>query len=1522
MLGCVVRPGSAISAATTRRSSCRVLASRQLLHTSRSHTCRATLPQTHAGMTFPRVVGGPGAAGSAERRVRQLMQQVNSSTRTMSTAAAKLDSSETSIPSPEMDAERVCIGDVCVPLARSSAIHKVPMTGHLDLDRQDVLAHLQWMMRKDRLGQDMFLIGPPGPLKRHLALTYLHLVNREHEYVALHRDTSAESDLKQRREIVRETTRPGGSLTAHWVDGVAVKAAVEGRVLVIEGIEKTERNVLPVLNNLLENREMNLEDGRHIVHHARYDALLKQHSKKELSAWRLVRASEHFRVIALGVPVPPYPGNPLDPPFRSRFQVRYIESPFDGSDARVRVDEQSAAASPETIADANEILQKLRDLMQTIKYTYEIKDQLTISDNEASNAALLPQFSQTAVGSLIDLLSYFPEERRNLGNALLRVWPSAWVGNALNSEQAQAFHTLAGNSKLPINIQVGPHAARRSAYDLSAITPSTVTFKSGAGSTQLPIEMGSAPASSLATEETRGFGQFVHTPRYQDVVSRMAQAHALGSDMCLVGPKGSGKTTAIMRFAALFGYEVEVVHMYRDMTARDLLQRRGTRTDGSTFWESSALVRAAIEGKVAVLDGLHWVRAGTISSLQRLVQDREAFLPDGTFLTSARNYDALREQSGLSVEELTARGVIRVHPAFRVIATGTVHLHHKAPKQDMAWLTEEIASMFQFLEVGAMDIEEEAALLRVLTRCPEAAARQLLDFAARFRALAEGGGSGHETILAKSASLSTRQVLRICRRMAEFPEESLYTAIHRTCLSAFLPHLARQALEDVLADANIAPPTKLIEYTIDIKPQHVRLGDVTLPKYSIRPDDLEAGALIPHTAENGPGFFDNPVHTRVMREIAVDFVLGEHLLLIGNQGVGKNRLTDRVLELIGRPREYIQLHRDTTVQSLTVQPVVENGNISYKDSPLVRAARKGRVLVVDEADKAPVYITSILKSLAETGEMSLADGRRIRPAPRNQNDRPADHSRDIYLHPDFRMIVLANRPGYPFLGNDFFTAIGEVFSCHAVENPDVASEHSLLCQSAPELDPQVLYNLVLAFGDLRKAFDDGLVNYPYSLRELMNLVKHMREFPDEPLDQVLRNVFDFDVHRKEFFDVLMTALRKHGLNVSAVGIQAVKKGRGGGGTGFESKQLEVKWEKGKSKMPPAPTAPTHGEVDGKSHVGGGKFAGGSGGSNTAGIGGRGGPYRLHKAGNPIVRLPDDIKNDVPDHIKQAAQQMGREALERRLKEIQMSSYEAGVYKDIYDNVRQEIMQLKVILEGVQAKEKERTWLPNQTDGEFDEAKIIEGLTGSSAIYKRRGDETPEHGSIAKKPKRLKFVFDVSASMYSYNEHDGRLNRSLETCLMIMESLSKLGDKYVYDIVGHSGDSDCIPFVLPTKPPTDEMGRLKVLQAMSAHSQYCFSGDTTLKAAERAVKEVAETDADDYFTLIMSDANLQRYGIRPEALAKILEKDPKVNAAVLFIGSFGSEARMLTRSMPPGKAFVALNTSDIPKIMKEIFTAIA
>jgi MoxR-like ATPase len=135
----------------------------------------------------------------------------------------------------------------------------------------------------------------------------------------------------------------------------------------------------------------------------------------------------------------------------------------------------------------------------------------------------------------------------------------------------------------------------------------------------------------------------------------------------------------------------------------------------------------------------------------------------------------------------------------------------------------------------------------------------------------------------------------------------------------------------------------------------------------------------------------------------IDHHIGEHSLLLGNQGVIKNKITDYFVSLVRPEREYMQLHRDITVQSLTVQPSVVDGVLMYVDSPLVRAVQYGRVLMLDEVDKAPLEVISIIKSLIEDGEMVLADGRRI------MHNNTGHHSDVIQIHPNFRMILLTKR---------------------------------------------------------------------------------------------------------------------------------------------------------------------------------------------------------------------------------------------------------------------------------------------------------------------------------------------------------------------------------------------------------------------------------------------------------------------------------------------------------------------------------
>lgn len=516
---------------------------------------------------------------------------------------------------------------------------------------------------------------------------------------------------------------------------------------------------------------------------------------------------------------------------------------------------------------------------------------------------------------------------------------------------------------------------------------------------------------------------------------------------------------------------------------------------------------------------------------------------------------------------------------------------------------------------------------------------------------------------------------------------------------------------------------------IDVTDSTVTIGNTTSPLYS-----TTAVSKVPEIV-----FYDVPQHVQVLENLLQDYMLGNHLLLIGNQGVGKNKICDRLLQLMNRPREYIQLHRDTTVQTLTIQPMIRDGVVTYEDSPLVKAVKHGHVLVIDEADKAPTHVTCILKTLVESGEMLLSDGRKILSHRLKIADAPSDDS-VIYAHPDFRIFALANRPGFPFLGNDFFAAVGDLFSCHIVDNPSTSSELYLVQQYGPDVNKDILKVLVNAFAELRSMADIGQLNYPYSTREVVNIVKHLQLYPDEDVAELIGNVLDFDRWSPEALEQVTAVLQRHGLAIGSYAkneLAAIRRAR--------DIQVTVERTSGKSV-----SSPKHGkeDPDNKPHVGGNTWAGGTGGRDTAGLGGKGGPYRLDK-GHKVHQLSDAEKDDIPEHVKKAAKEMNRKAFAEKLKEIQMSSYDHSIYNTFSAPVVSQVQQLRVILSSLQANTNERQWDKHQTSGELDDNKLIEGITGERNIYRKRVEHKPELGQPQEKPKRLKLVVDVSGSMYRY-----------------------------------------------------------------------------------------------------------------------------------------------------------------------------
>ena len=1456
---------------------------------------------------------------------------------------------------------------------------------------QPVLRALRWMMQKAILRQDMFLLGPPGPLLRHVVLRFCELFRRELEYVGLTRDTT-EADLKQRREI-----RDG---RVEYVDQAPVRAAVHGRVLVLEGIEKAERNVLPLLNNLLENREMALEDGRFLLAPGRARDLRADDPGAQ---WvqRLVPVHPDFIVVALGLPGR---GTPLDPPLRSRFAACAVEPP--------RPSECVAAlrlALPGAPAPAVERLATTAAALQGLA--------------RDAPALRLPMFPEGGLQGAARLLAHFPG--LSVQETLGRAYPHDVLLST--AEQRRAVDAVLPQRD-PADTPFGLVEVRRGDGGTAALVfagmPGDVEVACQAGRWLAPAagagdgrgEWATVQGPSAPDAEAWAMGSGVSHPdssEEEDRVHRAAPAppprgilarplagvrltasqgrllsavlmdHVAGVDSCIVGERGAGKSVVGRAFAEALGYRPRVVFCYRDMPARDLLQRRTTDPAGNTRWHDSPLVEAAVRGDLAVLDGVHRLAPGTLySTIGPLLADRELVLPDGSRLVAARRWEACGGAAGGAAPAPAAR---RVHPAFRCIALSEPQ--GAGAGRGQVWLDDEILTLFHFHAVPPMPAPEQHALVQAVVPADRRVVDGLLAYAEAIRRAAEADAN------LEPLCLSVRVLLRIATHLRHRPGD-VAGALGRAfsaCLR-FLPVASQEAVDRLLMgamrDAGVplrslrpahAIPTsesetrhrrdelRRLEQTAiearfgyggdlvdrarermvedEARQRAARLDqlreraaaaaqrptaarDVRVEGGVVVIGDVRCPTRVPAHPELVPSvaFVDIPQHVACLRDLLLDWALGHHLLLVGNQGVGKNRLCDRLLGLLRCEREYVQLHRDTTVQGLTLAPTLRGGAVVWEDSPLVRAARAGRCLVVDEADKAPLEVVCVLKALCEDGELALPDGRTIVRAGDARLAAAAGAAAAAEFLPiaeGFRMIVLANRPGFPFLGNDFYRVCGDVFSCHAVDNPDIESEVVLLRRGpGPDVPRDRLVQLALLFAELRDLVDAGLLAYPYSTRELVRLVAHLQRFPDDPLEVACAGVFAFDVADPQRRGPLLAVLQRHGIAVSPAAEAALL------GVAHGDMALRLDPERyaaqgvSSAAAPPPPIAeggPAHGAWDGEQHIGGNRFAGGSGGTGTAGLGGRWGPYRLD-VGQELVMVSEASKSGVDEAVARQAQRMADEAYAKRLEDLRMAPHDAAEYRALRDAVAAQIQEMRVALEGHEARATERQWLRQQTQGELDDGRLVDGITGSPTVYMRRGEPAGAASLGAQAhPKRIAFVMDISGSMYTFNRIDRRLRRLMETGVFIFESFGGFEAKYDYRMVGHSGTGpEAERLVEWGRPPATEKERLAAVQRMEAHAQYSYPGDHTLAATRRAIADIAGLDADQRLVMVVSDADLQRYGIDVREWDGVLRGDPRVQAYVVLISNNVDEAERIRAALAPGRAHICAETASLAVTFKQIF----
>jgi MoxR-like ATPase len=696
--------------------------------------------------------------------------------------------------------------------------------------------------------------------------------------------------------------------------------------------------------------------------------------------------------------------------------------------------------------------------------------------------------------------------------------------------------------------------------------------------------------------------------------------------------------------------------------------------------------------------------------------------------------------------------------------------------------------------------------------------------------------------------LTLRKMKHICRRVEQTGSKNLGRVVNNTLMTGFMPDRERRVVEKCMKRCGIHQDTD-----VDLASKEYAL-DENLLKSCHR--TASNPLLVPN-----PRFEENPGQARVMGDILEAHSVGERALLIsGYQGVGKNRIVDHLLSTLNCEREYLQLHRDTTIQSLVSAPSVEDGRIVFHDSPLVRAAKLGRILVLDEADKAPIEVVALLKGLIEDGQLSLPDGRIL-----SYSD--SSESGYIPIHPDFCIWTLTNPAGFPFHGNDLAREMADVFSCHNVPPMDVESHKRILLSYGPNVHNPIIEKIVDIWEELRVAHESGNIMYPFSIRESVAVVKHLNEYPDDGIEEAIENVIAFDRLDSGLVNQLDDVLGRYGVSVLDEKAAAARIGRAEGGVSTPKTRT---------------SSPKFGKVDPDNvpHVGGNTWAGGTGGSDTAGLGGRGGPFRLD-AGHPVHQISDEMKAEVSEEAQRKAREMAEEALEQKLKELDMGKLDWDRYDNLRQKVDVQIQQLRNHLKDLKKRNKERVWLKRQ----LDDSRIVDALSGEKDVFKRRGnpDDFNSDVSLNSDPVTIKLIVDISASMYRFNGYDGRLERLLEASVMIMEGLRD-DPQFKLFLIGHNGSSAKIPLVDPDTS-LDEATQLRILECMVANTQYTYAGDNTVEAIQSAVSEASKDD----LVLVISDANLERYQITPEDLAPLQSRD--VHAHFIIIGSLGLDSRL-------------------------------
>ena len=248
------------------------------------------------------------------------------------------------------------------------------------------------------------------------------------------------------------------------------------------------------------------------------------------------------------------------------------------------------------------------------------------------------------------------------------------------------------------------------------------------------------------------------------------------------------------------------------------------------------------------------------------------------------------------------------------------------------------------------------------------------------------------------------------------------------------------------------------------------------------------------------------------------------VFITGLSGNGKTMMVEQVCAKLKKECYRVNVTIETDEDDLIGSNTLVDGNIVFKEGPVLKAMRKGAVLLIDEIDLASNKIMCLQSILEGSGYLNKKTGEYVSPekgftivATANTKGKGSDDGR----------FIGTNVLNEAFLER-FSITMEQEYPSNAIEKKILTKEFERLEIEAPE---GYIVNLVNWADVIRKSFFEGAIDELISTRRLVHISQAFSMFKDK-MKAIEMCVSRFDTETKATFLDLYTKVDAEAITVS------------------------------------------------------------------------------------------------------------------------------------------------------------------------------------------------------------------------------------------------------------------------------------------------------------------------------------------------------------------------------------------------------